>query len=81
MNWSEHQNGYLAKTEKAFFFVYEQFSLWDIDYETGAATYGDGEGMPVTLHGFRTLDAAKVAAEIYARRLAVNPIPRSLEEE
>jgi hypothetical protein len=49
MVWSEHQNGYLAKTEKPFFFVYEQFNLWYIDYETGAETYGDG--MPVTLHG------------------------------
>ncbi len=33
MNWQPYQNGYLAETNHGFFFVYEQFTLWYIDYE------------------------------------------------
>jgi hypothetical protein len=59
MDWSEHLNGGLAKTEHGFFSIYPQFNRWYIDYERGAARSGDGNGMPLTLHGFLTLDAAK----------------------
>jgi hypothetical protein len=67
-------NGGLAKTEHGFFSIYPQFNRWYIDYERGAARYGDGNGMPLTLHGVLTLDAAKATAEKYAKSLDVSEV-------
>ena len=66
MDWSERLNGGLAKTEHGFF-----------SYERGAARYGEGNGMPLTLHGFLTLDAAKATAEKYAKSLDVSEVVQS----
>jgi hypothetical protein len=46
-----YQKGWLAETEHGFFFVYEMLNLWYVDYESGAETYGEGNGMPLTQHG------------------------------
>ena len=77
MDWLQDQNGWLAETEHGFFLIYQEFDRWYIDYERGVSRYGDGNGMPLTLHGFRTLDAAKTTAEKYAKSLDVSEVVQS----
>ena len=63
MNWQRYLNGYLTETKHGFYFVYEEFGLWYIEFEIGAVIYGDGNGRPLTLHGFRTLEIAQDLAK------------------
>jgi hypothetical protein len=79
--WVGYQKGWLAETEHGFFFVYEMLNLWYVDYETGAETYGEGSGMPLTQHGFQNENVAKAHAERYAQSLNVTSTPDSSEEE
>jgi hypothetical protein len=80
MEWEEHENGYLAKTEHGFFFLYEEFEHWYVEYETGAEPNGDEESQPLNLRGFATLEEAKNAAEEYSKDLDENS-DRELPEE
>ena len=67
MQWEEHENGYLAKTEHGFFFLYEVSDLWYVEYEAGAEVYGDVESQPLNLRGFATVEGAQKAAEDYSK--------------
>jgi hypothetical protein len=69
MEWEEHKNGYLAKTEHGFFFLYEEIENWYVEYEPGADVYGDVESQPLNLRGFATLEEAKNAADEYSKDL------------
>ena len=77
MDWLQDQNGWLAEAEHGFFLIYQEFDRWYIDYERGVTRNRDGNGMPLTLHGFRTLDAAKATAEKYAKSLDVSEVVQS----
>jgi len=73
VKWLVYKNGDLAQTEHGIFVVYGQLNRWYVEYEAGASDYGDGIGMPLTVHGLRTADAEKADAEKYAKRLNTNP--------
>jgi hypothetical protein len=69
MEWEEHKNGYLAKTEHGFFFLYEESDHWYVEYEPGAEFYGDVESQPLNLRGFATPEEGKKAADEYSKDL------------
>jgi hypothetical protein len=80
MEWEEHENGYLAKTEHGFFFLYEESDHWYVEYEAGAEFYGDVESQPLNLRGFATANEGKKAAEEYSKDLDL-PLDLELPEE
>jgi hypothetical protein len=80
MEWEEHENGYLAKTEHGFFFLYEESDHWYVEYEAGAEFYGDVESQPLNLRGFATAEEGKKAAEEYSKDLD-EPFDLELPEE
>jgi hypothetical protein len=80
MQWEEHENGYLAKTEHGFFFLYKESDLWYVEYDAGAEVYGDVESQPLNLRGFATVEEAKKSAEEYSKDLD-EPLDLELPEE
>jgi hypothetical protein len=69
MRWQQQENGYLAKTEHGFFFLYNELEHWFVEYEPGVQFHGVVEGQPLNLRGFSTLEEAKNAGEEYSKYL------------
>jgi hypothetical protein len=81
MQWEEHENGYLAKAEHGFFYVYEESGRWFVEYDPGSQSYGDEESMPLNLRGFTTFEEAKNAAEEYLEDIEIEDPDFEIPEE
>ncbi len=81
MKWEEHENGFLAQADHGFFFIYEEFERWYVEYEPGTEAYGNEESVPLVVSGFATLGKAKTAADKYSRDLEDQAELETREEE
>jgi hypothetical protein len=81
MEWEEHENGYLAKTEHGFFFLYEEFEHWYVEYQPAQNPMGMRKASRLTYVGLATLEEAKNAAEEYSKDLDENSDLELPEEE
>jgi hypothetical protein len=67
MEWEEHEDGFLARSNHGFFYIYEESGRWYVEYEPGTQGYGSEESFPLNVLGFISPEEAKNAAEEYAQ--------------